>query len=156
MEPLIHQGSHNEASMKQTKSRGFTLIEVLIVVVIISLLSALALSSYGNYIRKARRADAKADLLELAQLIERNYTESNSFAVDAAGNAYALEYTTSPQSGRVFYNLQFAAGQPTATTYTIRAVPAGSQQKDVSCMTLGLTHTGAKSVSGSGTVAECW
>jgi len=142
--------------MKQTKSRGFTLIEVMIVVVIISMLAALALSSYGSYIRKARRADAKADLLELAQLIERNYTESNSFAVDAAGNAYALEYTTSPQSGRVFYNLQFAAGQPTATTYTIRAVPNGSQTDDVRCMTLGLTHTGVKSVSGSGTVAECW
>jgi type IV pilus assembly protein PilE len=144
--------------MKQTKSRGFTLIEVMIVVVIISLLSALALSSYGNYIRKARRADAKADLLELAQLIERNYTESNSFALDAAGNAYALEYNTSPAGGgRVFYNLRFPPGTPpTATTYTIEAVPAGPQTDDVRCMTLGITQTGAKSASGPGGVAECW
>jgi type IV pilus assembly protein PilE len=140
--------------MKHTKSRGFTLIEVMIVVVIISILGGLALSSYGSYIRKARRADAKANLLELAQLIERNYTESNSFAVDAANNAYALEFTTSPRNGRTFYNLSFAA--QTATTYTIQAVPTGSQTKDTQCGTLSLAHTGVRTESGTGTVGDCW
>jgi len=144
--------------MRQTRARGFTLIEVMIVVVIISILATLALTSYGSYIRKARRADAKADLLELAQLIERNYTESNSFAVDALNNAYALEYNASPQTGgQVFYTLQFPVGTPpTATTYTIEAVPVGSQTNDVRCMTLRINQTGAKTTSGPGGAAECW
>ena len=141
--------------MKHTKSRGFTLVEVLIVIVIIGLLSSLALSSYGEYVRKARRADAKADLLELAQLIERNYTESHRFNRDAAGNNYALEFNQSPQQGRAFYNLSFA-GTPTTTTYTIQAVPTGSQTKDGRCMTLTLNQAGVRTVSGSGTVADCW
>ena len=141
--------------MRQSKTRGFTLVEVLIVVVIISLLAGLALSSYGNYIRKARRADAKADLLELAQLIERNYTESNSFAVDAAGNAYTLPFNRSPATGRIFYNLSLNPA-PTATTYTIQAVPTGSQTDDTLCMTLSLNQAGQRFESGSGTVADCW
>ena len=140
--------------MRKTKTRGFTLIEVMIVVVIISLLAGLALSSYGNYIQKARRADAKADLLELAQLTERNYTESNSFLVDAANNAYNLAYTRSPQNGRIFYNLSFA--NRTATTYTLQAVPTGSQTDDTLCMTLSLNQAGQRFESGSGTVADCW
>ena len=142
--------------MKHSKSRGFTMVEVLIVVVIISLLSTLALSSYGEYIRKARRADAKADLLELAQLIERNYTESNRFHQDVTGTAYALEFTQSPQQGRAFYNLSFVAGQPTTTTYTIQAVPTGSQTDDSRCMILRLDHTGNRTATGTGGTAECW
>ena len=142
--------------MRQTKTRGFTLIEVMIVVVIISLLAGLALSSYGSYIRKARRADAKADLLEIAQLLERNRTESNRFHQDAAGNAVNLTtigITQSPQQGQAFYNLTLASA---ANTYTITATPAGSQQKDTQCGTLTLNQAGVRTESGSGTVADCW
>lgn len=142
--------------MRQTKTRGFTLVEVLIVVVIISLLAGLALSSYGNYVRKARRADAKADMLEIAQLLERNRTESNRFHQDAAGNAVTLAtigITQSPQQGRAFYNLGLVSA---ANTYTISAVPTGSQTDDTLCMTLSLNQAGVRTESGSGTVADCW
>ncbi|MDX1697352.1 MAG: type IV pilin protein [Thiohalobacterales bacterium] len=144
--------------MKHTRSCGFTLVEVLIAVVILGLLSSLALSSYGNYIRKARRADAKADLLELAQLIERNYTESNRFHEDVTGAAYALEYNRSPRQGQKFYDLRFAAGQPTTTTYVIEAVPFGPQTRDTRCLTLTLDQAGNKGIDAgaTGTVAECW
>ena len=142
--------------MKHTKSRGFSLIELLIVIVVLGTLTTLAVSSYQESVRKTRRAKAKADLLELAQLIERNFTESNRFDQDAAGNAYALAFTTSPRTGRTFYNLSFPAGQPTATTYTIQAVPTGSQTRDVMCMTLTLNQTGLRTESGYGTVADCW
>ncbi len=137
--------------MRHTKTRGFTLIEVMIVVVIISLLAGLALSSYGNYIRKARRADVKADMLQLAQLMERNYTESNDFSADAAGNPINL--ATFGITGGPFYNLSLARA---ATTYTISAAPVGSQQKDVLCMTLTLNQAGVRTVSGSGGVVDCW
>ena len=139
--------------MKHTKSRGFSLIELLIVIVVLGTLTTLAVSSYQNYVRKAQRSKAKADLLELAQLIERNFTESNRFDQDAAGNAYALAFTTSPRTGDTYYNLSFAAGQPTTTTYIIRAVPAIS---DPLCGTLTLNQAGVRTESGTGTVADCW
>ena len=142
--------------MKHKKSRGFTLIEVMIVVVIISILATLALTSYGNYVRKARRADAKADILEIAHLLERNRTESNRFDQDAAGNAVTLAtigITQSPQQGVAFYNLALASG---ANTYTITATPAGSQTQDTRCGTLTLNQAGTRTESGSGTVTDCW
>jgi type IV pilus assembly protein PilE len=138
--------------MKHTKSRGFSLIELLIVIVVLGTLTTLAVSSYENYVRKAKRSKAKADLLELTQLIERNYTESNRFDQDAAGNAYTLAFSKSPRTGKTSYNLSFAAA-PTTTTYTIQAVPTGS---DPLCGTLTLNQAGVRTESGTGTVADCW
>ncbi|MGB5339593.1 MAG: type IV pilin protein [Gammaproteobacteria bacterium] len=143
--------------MKQTKLRGFSLLELLITIVILSVITTIAVNSYQASVRKARRADAKADLMELAQLLERNYTETNSFATDISGNAVALAYNVSPQQGNVvFYNLAFAAGFPTPISYVIVASPAGPQNNDTRCMNLTLDHTGTKGISGSGSVAECW
>jgi type IV pilus assembly protein PilE len=142
--------------MKHTKSSGFSLIELMIVIVVLGTLTTLAVSSYERYVQKARRTKAKADLLELTQLIERNFTESNRFDQDAAGNAYTLAFTTSPRTGRTFYNLSFPAGQPTATTYIVQAVPTGSQTNDTLCMTLTLNQAGVRTESGTGTVADCW
>ena len=139
--------------MKHTKSRGFSLIELLVVIVVLGTLTTLAMSSYQNYVRKAQRSKAKADLLELTQLIERNFTESNRFDQDAAGNAYTLAFTTSPRTGKTSYNISFPAGQPTATTYIVQAVPAGS---DPLCGTLTLNQAGVRTESGTGTVADCW
>jgi type IV pilus assembly protein PilE len=143
--------------MKHRKSRGFSLIELLIVVVVISILATLAITSYGNYVRKARRADAKADILELAQLLERNYTETNTFTVDGAGVAItpaSFGLTQSPQQGQAVYILTFPV--QTATTYRILATAQGPQQSDTRCMNLTLDQAGVKGISGSGTVAECW
>ena len=53
-------------------SSGFTLIEVMIVVALIALLATIAMPSYQDSIRKSRRADAKAALVQLAQFMERN------------------------------------------------------------------------------------
>lgn len=141
--------------MKYKSSRGFTLIELLIVIVVVSLLTAFATASYQNSVRKARRGDAKAVLLELAQLMERNYTEANRFDLDAAGNAYTLDFNTSPKDGTAYYNITL----PTLTsqTFTLQAAPIAPQTKDTLCMRLTLDNTGTQGMSGgSGTAAECW
>ena len=57
-------------------NRGFTLVELLVAIMIVGILSAVAVSSYQDYTLRAQRADAKAVLLQLASLLERNYTAS--------------------------------------------------------------------------------
>ena len=145
--------------MKATPSRGFSLIELMIAVAILGIITTIAVNSYQNSVRKARRADAKADLMELAQLLERNYTETNSFATNVSGNPVSLAFTVSPQEGTaVYYNLRFSTGSPTAQSYALEAVPNGPQEKDTRCLKLTLDHTGKKGIdtSATGTPAECW
>lgn len=145
--------------MKSRKQAGFSLLEVLVVVAIIGVLASLALTSYQNSVRKARRADAKTVLMETAMFLERNYTEANRYDQDAAGNTIdnnALPNREAPIDGNTkFYDIQFL-GTPGTHTFTIQAVPKNTQVKDTLCATLGIDETGAKSVTGSGTVNECW
>lgn len=128
------------------KTSGFTLIELMVVVAIIGILAAVTYPSYQEYVHRANRAEAKSILLEMAQLLERNYTEANSY------EKVVLPVTQSPRSGTAKYTIQFAAG---THAYTLEAVPAGNMAGDA-CGTLALTQTGAKSVSGSKSVDECW
>lgn len=134
--------------MGQSRPRGFSLIELMVVIVLIGILAGIAYPSYQEYVRTARRAAATADLMENAQFLERFYTENYTYS------GAALPITESPRDGtRKFYDISFAAGMPTAATYTIRAVPKNAMSSDA-CGTLTLTHTGVKGAGGS--VGLCW
>lgn len=139
----------------KNRNSGFTLIELMIVVVIVSILAMVALPMYKDSVRKGRRADAKAALLENAQFMERIYTESYRYDKNSAGTTIAngsLPVPQSPKDGSTkFYNLMFAAG-PAQNTYTLQAVPTGDQASDP-CGTLTLTQTGVKGAGGTG---SCW
>lgn len=125
---------------------GFTLIELMIVVAIIGILTAIAYPSYQSHVVKTRRVTAESCLLELAQFMERYYTSNMSYA-DAD-----LPTTQCQTDLGDFYTFQFAASTPTAATYTIQAVAKGSQAtSDSSCATLAITHTGTKSPT-----TGCW
>ncbi len=139
--------------------RGFTLIELMIVVAVVGILSAIAYPSYTSYVLKARRGDAKAALTELSQWMERNYTTSGAYNKDSGGTTIvtaSLPYVTSPKTGTATnYNLSFTAA-PTASAFTLQAVPVGGQLNDL-CGTLTLDNTGAKtSIKGGVAVADCW
>lgn len=139
--------------------RGFTLIELMIVVAIVAILSSVAYPSYIEYVRHGARAEAQVILLETAQFLERNYTEANKYDKDAAGTDIQLPFTVSPKSGTAKYTIGFSAIKPvTASTYKIEATPAVSGMMAADkCGTLGLDYRGNKTVSGTGTtVAECW
>lgn len=113
-------------ALNTRRSAGFTLIEVMIVVVIIGILSSIAYPSYQDYVKQARRADAQASLMELAQFMERHYTSKGGYLADGqTGSAPSLPFSSSPKDGgTAAYNLSLAE-KTTAQTYTVQAVPVG-------------------------------
>lgn len=133
---------------------AFTLIELMIVVVIISVLTMIAMPSYDNHVRKSRRADAQASLLELAQFMERHYTAQGGYYTNGrTGGNPTLPYTTAPKDGgNTFYTLTVSV--TSSENYTLSAAPAGAMTGD-NCGTLSLNSMGVKGQS-SGTLAECW
>ncbi|MDO4709646.1 MAG: type IV pilin protein [Pseudomonadota bacterium] len=129
------------------RQSGFTLIELMVVVVVIAILASIAIPSYERHLIKSRRNAGAACLLEMAQFAERYHTTKMSYS---GLNDAALPNTAcrSELSGHYTFSFQ---GSPTATAYTLQAVPQGNQAvKDTSCGTLRITHTGAKSASGGG------
>lgn len=141
------------------KTSGFTLIELMIVVAVVAILAAIAIPSYQDSVRKARRGQAKADLVELAQRAERFHTVNNTYAgfftpLDASDKV-------SPRDGNgPYYTITRDGGADTAAnTFVLSAAPvaASGQTKDIRCMTLTLNQAGSKQiVGGTGTAADCW
>lgn len=138
-------------SLSRRKARGFTLIELMVVVAVIAILAAIAYPSYQDSVRKSRRAQAKADLVEYAATAERFRTANNTYA------GFTLPITVSPREtgAAVHYNLTPAAAFVDANTFTITATPAGGQTAD-RCGTLSLSQSGVKTKTGSAALSECW
>ncbi|KFL36688.1 type IV pilin protein [Arenimonas donghaensis] len=138
-------------TMFSRNTKGFTLIELMIVVAVIAILSAIAYPSYVNYVLDSRRATATACLVEHGQFMERYYTTNLDYEIDpAAMPAFGCETELAD-----FYAFSFVA-DPTATAYTVQAVPQGSQQRDTECGTLTLNQIGNRTESGSGDLDDCW
>jgi type IV pilus assembly protein PilE len=136
-----------------TKTSGFTLIELMIVVAIIGILVGIGMPAYQNHMLKAHRADAQAELLDMAARQERFIAQNNSYTLlvsEAAG--LNLGRTTSREG---YYDLTVTAcGGGIATCYllTAAATAASGQTNDTDCLAITYSSTGAK----SGTTGECW
>ncbi len=141
---------------------GFTLTELMIAVAIVAILAAVAYPSYQDSVRKARRADAKTALLELAGFMERNY--STVFRYDRTGTADDSPAITLPfaqlprEGGMATYTLRFRQGTLARQTFEIEALPANAQTGDP-CGTLTINQTGTRGVRNAAagqTAATCW
>lgn len=133
-------------------SRGLTLIELMVALGIVAILMSVAYPSYLEQVRKGRRADAQAVLLEATQFMERFATENLRYDRNRAGVAVALPaaLAKAPKDGTTrLYDITLQSVSQDA--YVLAAVPTGKQAQDA-CGTMTVTHTGAKAAAR----ADCW
>ena len=143
--------------------QGFTLIEIMIVVAILGVLTAIALPSYTSYVARANRADARVQMLQVAQFMQRFYAANDRFDQDradppnlnTAGDRVPPALKRSPADGTQLYALTVEASQ---VAYTITAVPlTGTKMAGDACGSFKLTSTGVRSVAGATLPRDtCW
>ena len=142
------------------RQRGFTLIELMIVLAVVGILSAVAYPSYTEYVRRGHRADARTGLLQAQMWMERAATATGVYPTNADTTKIlpaALSWTGDANKR---YTIGFKANTSTTSTYTLIAKrkDPGLQASD-KCGDFTLTHTGARgadNLASGATAAECW
>ena len=140
------------------KQRGFSLIELMIVVAIVAIIAAVAYPSYQSQMLKTRRADAHSTLTDISARLERFRAANNRYTIEISGAAGLNLGSTTSLEG--FYNMTVAAGDfcgnnnAIARCYTITARPTGPQAQDTECATISLSSNGVKSSTPAG--GDCW
>lgn len=125
------------------QAKGFTLIELMIVVAIIAILAAIALPAYNEQVRKSRRAEAARFAGEMQLNLERWRAENPSYANCVVVGCGSGTYPTSPDvTASPFYTVAIDAATATGTYYIITAAPrTGSAQAGDRCGNLTLERT---------------
>lgn len=148
----------NQKNKTVVNSKGFTLIELMIVIAIVGFLAAIAIPSYQDQVRKAKRSEALEATLECAGIQERRFTMRNSYDANACDNLsdsldnYAIVVTANTGNGGNCVNAR-------CTRFTIVTTAKASQANDKACKSFSLTHLGAKSTlndANKDSTAECW
>ncbi|TDK68733.1 type IV pilin protein [Sapientia aquatica] len=153
---------YKATSAKQ--QRGFTLIELMIVIVIIGVLAAIAIPAYNSSIQKSRRTDAKNGLLDLATREEKFYSQTNTYS-SAMSDLYPGQTGSSltvQTSGTAYYTLSVptvtaaSGASATAAYFQATAVPiSGGAQANDACGTFTIDSNGVTSNTGN-TATNCW
>ena len=145
----------------QWRQSGFTLIELMVVIIIIGILVKIAVPAYTASVQRSYRTDAKTALLDLATREEKYYSVNNQYTATLS-NLYPGTTATQlnvQSSGASYYTISAptvtAATTTSVAAFTASAVPvAGTSQANDPCGTFTISSTGATSVSGSAT--NCW
>jgi len=140
--------------MRTTK--GFTLLELMIVVALVAILATLAYASYTNYVFRVHRADGREMLMRVAAAQERFFTNQNVYSSSVTAAAPAGLGFSSAASEKGYYNVAIVltnGGQG----YTLQGAPQNSQATDA-CGQLTITNTGQKGPVGPpyNSNGDCW
>ena len=152
MKTQVLQSAHSD---RQYRQAGFSLVELLVVLVIMGVISALALPGYTRYVQRGNRTEVMTALLEAQHFMERYYSANGQYLSPA--NAVPMlpqRLQGIPSQGTVRY--QLSVREATANSYLLQAVPEGSMADDV-CGSLTINQTGLRGVLNStNSVSECW
>ncbi len=153
--------------MHNRNQHGFTLIEMMIVVAIVGILTAIAYPSYVNSVTKSRRAEGKSLLLDAAAREERFYAQYGTYtttiggASGCVGPACGLNYPISATTTATYTNsangyYQLTAPVAATATFALTVTPLGTQlANDPSCATFTLNNLGVQGATGTDT-SVCW
>jgi type IV pilus assembly protein PilE len=146
-------------SSAEQAARGFTLIELMIVVAVVAILAAIAYPSYTDHVLKTKRTEGRALLNRVAAEQERFFTSRNQYAASiTAARPNGLGMAQTSDKGCYLAQVQVTnAGMG----YTLTAVPqssaaCGDQTQDTKCGTLGINSLGVKTATGTLGAAGCW
>jgi len=134
----------------QSVSKGFSLIELMIVIVIVAFLATMAIPNYTSYIRKANRTSAITQLLKAQSSFEAQYTANNPPTYPTGSTTPAAASIMSAYNDTHYIYTAVS----TSTSYTLTATAQGSQAQDmengISCTPLTISNTNVQSP------AACW
>ncbi|TVZ40115.1 type IV pilus assembly protein PilE [Alteromonadaceae bacterium 2753L.S.0a.02] len=132
--------------------KGFNLVELMIVIVIIAIIASIAIPSYQNSVRKGNRAEGIETLLDVAQQQEMLYSQTNAYSTNARPFAPTAATVTSSNG---LYLISVANGACGSTACFIATATAqGSQASDSDCLTLSIDNLGNKTSTPAG--GRCW
>lgn len=135
------------------RTKGFTLIELMVVVAIVAILAAVAYPSYTAYITRSNRAAAESFLLEVSSRQLRYLLDARSYAVDMA----TLQMSPPAEVSRNYTITTAPKAGTTPPGFTVTAAPIGQQiTSDSACGTLTIDEAGTKTATGTKGVAGCW
>ena len=153
-------GTHKYLQQPRGPVRGFSLIELMVVVAVVAILATLATASYRNYMLRTNRTEGRMALLSIQAAQERYFLQNNQYAqnmatVTALASAGGLGVTNLTAAGVTpsgNYTISFAAVTP--NSYTIQAVATGPQTHDTAaCLTFSVDDQGTRSPPDS---TGCW
>ncbi len=134
-----------ERMISSKQIAGFTLIELMVVVLIVGILAAIAYPSYRDFVLRSNRSEGKAFLADAAAREERFFSDNNTYTTDVTD----LGYTNPADSENGLYRLTIAGG---ANNYTLTATAQGNQAEDAACAIMTLDNLNVKTPAGD----ICW
>ena len=144
---MVHNGIHTNNHHRKISQKGFTLVELVIVVTIIGILAMIGIPSYQDSVRSGKRADAKGVLMGAANSMERFFTSNGNYTGAVEGSNGVADQA--PETGAANYDISVNVDTP--SSYTLTATPVAGRGMDGDG-TLTLSSTGARTWGAK----NCW